>query len=276
LGQAKDLWHGINLELILSLSSVLLAFLVYKEVAFLSKVMPLSRILGSDYFDVILKKHFSFALRVTRTFQNGSLRFYFLTILISALALVLWQWPHDFVMTWAIEYSLLWSIVGALLILKLFALVYLIKTENPLMAVLSLGLVGYAVAGLFALYGAPDLAMTQFSVETLSVFLFVFVLKDVPRFKERSETKQFGFDMLISLFSGVFIFALSWAAVQTSAPSRLREYFSEMSFVEAHGRNVVNVILVDFRAFDTMGEIAVLGIAAIGVVALLKIGKGQA
>lgn len=275
-GQVKDLWHGINLELILSLTSVILAYFVFMNVGYIGKAMPLSKILGSDYFDFILKKHFSFALRVTQAFQNGSLRFYFLTILISAMALILWQWPHEFIITWNFEYSLLWSIVGALLVLKLFALVYVVKTENPLIAVLSLGLVGYAVAVLFALYGAPDLAMTQFAVETLSVFLFVFVLKDVPRFKERSASTAFGFDLLMGLFSGVLIFALSWIAVLTSSPSRLKDYFSEMSLIEAHGRNVVNVILVDFRGFDTMGEITVLGIAAIGVVALLKISQGKA
>lgn len=275
-GKTQDLWHGLNLELVLSLCSILLSVTLYKFAVKTLRSFRISEIDGAGYFDRLLKWHFKMALKITRYLQSGSLRQYILFILIACFAMVLWQWPSDLKMRWEVVNSSFTFLIFALAIVKGFALYWLIRSDKPLTAVLSLGLVGYVMAILFALYGAPDLAMTQFSVETLSVFLFVFILKDIPRMQERSSQKSYAMDVMISIFSGVMVFALVWFATLTRAPSRLREYFAENSLSEAYGSNVVNVILVDFRGFDTLGEITVLAVAAIGVLALLNIQKGKA
>ncbi|MFP5519731.1 MAG: hydrogen gas-evolving membrane-bound hydrogenase subunit E [Bdellovibrionia bacterium] len=273
-GKTKDLWHGINLELILSLLSVGVAVLFYLFAQKVIRYLPFSRLEGARYFESGLKWHFQKTLSLTRLLQSGSLRQYLIVIFVAAAALMLWHWPQQNVMHWHWKGATSQGLIVALAAVKLFAMWWMIKSESPITSVISLGLIGYVVAIFFALFGAPDLAMTQFAVETLSVFLFVFVLKDVSRFKERSSPAHFAFDVVLSVFAGVLMFAVTWMAIQTQGESRLRDFFAQTSLLEANGRNVVNVILVDYRGFDTMGEISVLGIAAIGVIALLKIQKG--
>jgi multicomponent Na+:H+ antiporter subunit A len=145
------------------------------------------------------------------------------------------------------------------------------QTASRLTAVAALGVVGYGMALIFILFGAPDLAMTQFSIETLSVILLVLVLYKLPRFSTFSSASQRTRDMIIALSGGVLMTLLVLVVTALPANSRLTPYFAENSFLLARGHNVVNVILVDFRGFDTMGEITVLGIAAIGVYGLLKL-----
>jgi multicomponent Na+:H+ antiporter subunit A len=142
--------------------------------------------------------------------------------------------------------------------------------KSTMAAVLSLGVVGYGVAVAFLLYGAPDLAMTQFSVETLTVLIYVMVFRHFRNLGTLSPPAVRTRDALIATGMGLFIAALVLSVSSMETAPRLREYFAEFAPTLAHGRNIVNVILVDFRAFDTMAEITVLATAAIGVRALLR------
>ena len=143
--------------------------------------------------------------------------------------------------------------------------------KSTMAAVLSLGVVGYGVAMTFLLYGAPDLAMTQFSVETLTVLIYVLVFRHFRNLGELSPALVRYRDLLIGAATGALIGTLVLSVSTADTAPRLREYFVEFAPTLAHGRNIVNVILVDFRAFDTLGEITVLTTAAIGVRALLRI-----
>jgi multicomponent Na+:H+ antiporter subunit A len=143
--------------------------------------------------------------------------------------------------------------------------------KSTMAAVLSLGVVGYGVAVTFLLYGSPDLAMTQFSVETLTVIIYVLVFRHFRNLGTLSPPLVRVRDLAIGAGNGILIGGLVLSVATTETASRLREYFVEFGPTLAHGRNIVNVILVDFRAFDTMGEITVLATAAIGVRALIRI-----
>jgi multicomponent Na+:H+ antiporter subunit A len=121
------------------------------------------------------------------------------------------------------------------------------------------------------LFGAPDLAMTQFSIETLTVILFVLVLYRLPRFSNLTSRRERTRDALVALTAGAFMTLLVLVATATPLRSILTPYFAENSVELAKGRNIVNVILVDYRGIDTLGEITVLAVAAIGVHALLKL-----
>jgi multicomponent Na+:H+ antiporter subunit A len=147
--------------------------------------------------------------------------------------------------------------------------------KTTMAAVLSLGVVGYGVAMTFLLYGAPDLAMTQFSVETLTVLIYVLVFRHFANLGELSPPLTRFRDVLIAVGTGTFIGTLVLSVSNADTAARLREYFVEFAPTLAHGRNIVNVILVDFRAFDTLGEITVLTTAAIGVRALLFVAKAD-
>jgi multicomponent Na+:H+ antiporter subunit A len=138
-------------------------------------------------------------------------------------------------------------------------------------AVLSLGAVGYGVATMFLLFGAPDLAMTQFSVETLTVLIYVLVFRHFRALGPLSSRLVRSRDALVAGVIGTLIGGVVLAIATTETPPRLREYFAGFGPTLGHGLNIVNVILVDFRALDTMGEITVLATAAIGVRALVRL-----
>ena len=147
--------------------------------------------------------------------------------------------------------------------------------SSTMAAVLSLGAVGYGVATMFLFFGAPDLAMTQFSVETLTVLIYVLVFRHFRGLGTLSPRLVRVRDACIAIGIGTFIASLVLTVASTDTAPRLREYFAAFGPTLGHGRNIVNVILVDFRAFDTLGEITVLATAAIGVRALLRLASDR-
>lgn len=160
-------------------------------------------------------------------------------------------------------------------LVMLAATLVVVTAQSRLAAVAALGVVGYGMALIFILFGAPDLAMTQFSIETLSVILLVLVLYRLPRFTQFSSVGQRTRDIIVAVAGGALMTLLVLVVTALPANSRLTPFFAANSYLLARGHNVVNVILVDFRGFDTMGETTVLGIAAIGVYALLKLRLGN-
>ena len=143
--------------------------------------------------------------------------------------------------------------------------------RTTMAAVLALGAVGYGVALTFLGFGAPDLAMTQFSVETLTVLIYVLVFRHFRALGDLSPRLVRLRDGVIAAGIGLFIGGLLLSVATTETAPRLKEYFAAFGPTLGHGRNIVNVILVDFRAFDTLAEITVLATAALGVRALLRV-----
>ncbi|MEN9934075.1 MAG: hypothetical protein RLZZ387_654, partial [Chloroflexota bacterium] len=157
----------------------------------------------------------------------------------------------------------------ALAALMVVATFVMVRASSRMAAVLALGVVGYSMALVFLLYGGPDLAMTQFAVETLSVVLFALVIYRLPRYRLISRPADRARGGVLAAAAGALFTLIPLAALASPASSRLTPYFAESSLALANGLNVVNVILVDFRGFDTLGEITVLGVAAIGIYALM-------
>jgi multicomponent Na+:H+ antiporter subunit A len=143
--------------------------------------------------------------------------------------------------------------------------------RSTMSAVLSLGAVGYGVAMMFLSFGAPDLAMTQFSVETLTVIIYVLVFRHFRELGALSPLLVRMRDGVIAGGVGLFIGGLVFTVATTETAPQLKQYFATFGPTLGHGRNIVNVILVDFRAFDTLAEITVLATAALGVQGLLRL-----
>ena len=206
----------------------------------------------------------------TRVLQNGYLRYYILTVVVATVATAGWVLTTrvDVPPVTLTDVRFYEAIV---LLMMVASAIVVTRTDSRLTAIVTLGVVGYGVALLFLLYGAPDLALTQFSIETLSVVLFVLVLYRLPRFQTVSPVAAKLRDAVVALGLGGLMTALVLSATPEPLLSRLSSFFAEASYPQAFGRNVVNVILVDFRGLDTMGEITVLAIAALGVYALLKL-----
>ncbi|MBI5670411.1 MAG: putative monovalent cation/H+ antiporter subunit A [Chloroflexi bacterium] len=269
------LWHGVNPMLILSILTVLGGLVVYRyrhSYRRISNRLDMGRQWGpAKWYEFGLEAMLSLGRLQTRVLQHGYLRIYLLTInlvffVLVGLTLVT---KHDFAgqlpsTDLRVHEAVIAAIIAVAMIVVLFA-------RSRLAAVVSLGVVGYGIALIFVFFGAPDLAMTQFAIETLTVILMVLILYRLPPFATFSSRGQRIRDAVIALSVGALITTLVLVSTTVTQPTLLTSYFAENSVPAAKGRNIVNVILVDFRGLDTLGEITVLGIAALGVYALLRL-----
>jgi multicomponent Na+:H+ antiporter subunit A len=211
---------------------------------------------------------------VAPALQSASLRSYALVVILTSVVLVGTALAVNRVLPTPSRWTPIQPHEGMLAALIVAAAVSATFARSNIAAVLSVGMVGYGVALLYALFGAPDLAMTQFAVETLTVVIFVLVFYQLRGgFGDLSGPLTKARDALVSAAAGILVTTLVLFIGASGTTSRLSAYFADAAPRLAHGRNVVNVILVDFRGFDTLGEITVLVTVAIGVGALLLMGR---
>jgi multicomponent Na+:H+ antiporter subunit A len=272
------LWHGFNLPLLLSALTFVGGIALYAMRGSLRGGLIGDRVFFSfgpeRWYQWALAGLNGLARLQTRWLQSGYLRYYLLTIIVSTVFLAGHRLLNILSMPrWASITDVRFYEWVPTLMIPAAALVC-IRSSSRLSAVAALGVVGYGVALIYVLFGAPDLAMTQFMVETLMVVLFVLVLYHLPRFAVLSTTRARGFDAAIALSAGALITALILIGAEIQLYEKISGYFVAQSSPLAHGRNIVNVILVDFRGLDTLGEITVLALAGIGVYTLLKLRLG--
>jgi multicomponent Na+:H+ antiporter subunit A len=222
------------------------------------------------WYDLTLKGLNGLAIGQTRLLQSGYLRYYLMLTVAATTGLVGYALFGRGALAVAFNWSDVYFYEVGLAVLILLAVLAAVLMKSRLAAIVALGVVGYSVALVFVLYGAPDLAMTQFLVETLTVILFVLVFYHLPESQLVSDKVARWRDAALALAAGSLMTALVLVGTpENYAP--ISGYFAEHSVTQGHGRNIVNVILVDFRGLDTLGEITVLAVAAIGVYALLKL-----
>ncbi len=275
------LWHGVNVALALSGLSLLVGWLAYRGWANLrATALRFDPVLARGpqrWYDLALVGLQRLAVLQTRVLQNGQLRYYVLTILGTLVALVGYtliahtQLPTRLRLTW----NDLRFYEVALAVLILLATLTAVRTSSRLTAIIALGVVGYSVTLIYVLFGAPDLAMTQVLIETLTVVLLVLVVYHLPPFGALSSQAARARDMVIALTAGVLMTLMVLMVMNIPTNQSVARYYAEQSLPLAYGRNIVNVLLVDFRAFDTLGEITVLTLAAAGVYALLRLRPGR-
>ena len=218
---------------------------------------------------------------LTGTVQSGKLNLYVAWVVLTTTALVIWGLVRSGDPVTGFEQAGLTFLDASLITLIVLGAAACTWYRSRLAAIAALGMVGYAVAVVFVVLGVPDIAMTQFSIETLTVIIFVLVIYQLPRFNVYSGVGRRMVDAAIAMgFGGSVTLLVLVARGNGAGLTPISETLGEWSLTRAFGRNVVNVILVDFRGMDTMGEITVLGIAAIGVYTLLRLrpraGRGEA
>jgi multicomponent Na+:H+ antiporter subunit A len=268
------LWHGFTPVLGLSAVTLALALGLYRQRAWLRRSWP--RSLGSErLYRGTIRLLDGVSTAVAPSLQSGSLRSYVMVLILStggllgtALVVGGGGWTIDRLIPLRAH-----EVVIALIICA--GALMAARATSSMKAVLALGAVGYGVALLFVLYGAPDLAMTLFSVETLTVVIFVLVFRMFGSFAHLSSRAVRIRDALLAGLVGAGVSTLVLLVGAADRESRLSDFFVAAGPALAHGRNIVNVILVDFRGFDTLGEITVLVVAAIGVHALLRISADE-
>src|SRR5690554_3653573 len=271
-----SLWHGFNEVLLLSIFTVLSGIGVFMLRA------PITRFIQKmvKWFDLwhlptlftqLINKYLATAAKNTNLLQHGYHRFYLLTFFLAVIALMGLQiFRITEIDLPELAASPLKIHVALLLLVTAGAVIYAVFSTSRLSAILAMGVVGYGIALLYLYYGAIDLAITQFLAETVLMVLFVMVIYYLPAFAVLSSRKSRLRDGLISLGVGTFITLVVLKAKFLNLETPISEYFAARAYTEGHGRNIVNVILVDFRALDTMGEVTVLILAAAGVYSLFR------
>ncbi|WP_281977992.1 putative monovalent cation/H+ antiporter subunit A [Pseudorhizobium flavum] len=267
----------IGMPLLLSIVTVAFGVLIYLKLDQARDLMV--RVLaaigsGPDRgFDHFVSGLVRISVAVTRVVQPGRLEIY-ITVTFTLLALALLVPPFVYgelpdLPSWPESvYFHEWVIF----LLALIGLVAVLRASDRLTAIVSLGIQGFAVAVIFLLFGAADLSFTQFMVETLSVVILALVMTRLrlsPR--DHRPARQLAMDATIAVACGLGFMLLLMKTTQLPFNLELTEFFNAYAKIIAHGANVVNVILVDFRGTDTLGEIAVVMTTGLAVLALIRV-----
>lgn len=270
------IWHGFNTVLILSLITLLVGTAVYfinkPSLKKLTRVEKLNVIAPSKIFNLLANKFMDLGEWYTNVFHNGYLRSYHLTIILFAEALLayrLWQSGpihmdllHFTYPDWY-EIAIIFILIGALYIV--------LSTPSRLTAVVAMSVIGYCICLIFVIYSAPDLAMTQFTIDTLTTVLFVLVLYKLPSYINTTKRIILTRDALVAAGFGIILSLVALKVWAEPIRTEISDFYGENAYLLAKGKNVVNVILVDFRGIDTMFETVVLSIAALGVYSLIRL-----
>lgn len=273
------LFHGIDEALMLSGATIgagLIGFAVWpilrKMLEALGRALP-----GPDQgYDHFFAGLMAVCADVAQLFQSGRMTHYMrwtfvafaLAVLVPLLSSGLPAFP-SFPRLHFYEAGLLIGMAaGALLA---------VTARTRLLSILALGITGYSIAIIFLIFGAPDLAFTQVMIETLSVVFLALILTRLPLLREhRRHWRAILRDGIIAISAGFGFTCVMLMVLWRPFDAALSTYFNAASYVAAHGRNVVNVIIVDFRGFDTLGEITVVMVCATAAVALISLrAKGE-
>lgn len=265
------IWHGFNLPLLMSALALVGGIVIYvnrKHLFDFQNTLPDVDALNS--FERSVKRFAERCGRIYQWLDSGSLQRYMILTLLSFVILA--GLPlTDLVTLWGGREELPIDAVNAtgavMLLIAAFATV--LWHRKRVVALLMISVVGLMVSIAFTRFSAPDLALTQLSVEVVTIILLMLALFFLPhKTPKQSESSRVVRDLSIASMVGVIIGSLSYA-LMTRPFNTISDYFIANAKIGGGGTNVVNVILVDFRGFDTMGEIAVLGIASLGIFKLL-------
>ena len=270
------LWGGINMALILSLLTFLAGWLVYRRhQAIRDRLAAFEARSPIDFdagWDRLLDGFKAFAAWQTNLIQTGSLQRYmavmFATFVVMVGGSYLIKGAFQGVPGLSAEgvHPIQWTVLG----LIVAGAILTVWTHSRMTAIAGMGASGIGVSLIFIMFSAPDVAITQLLVEVLVVVLVSVVMLRLPYLPRRSKTRFRTGHAVIAGGAGLVMTFLLMSVMATDFDRRLTSFFEGASYPEAHGRNIVNVILVDFRALDTFGEITVVAIAAIAAFALLR------
>lgn len=270
------IWHGFNLPLLMSAIALIGGVIFYFALAKGGRIREidldphLGRFQGKLLFEDFLKNLLLISRKIKKKTEKGSLQNYLLWILALSIAVVatplinqnlttgtreLTHAPFTAIVLWLLLFSACWMMLWF--------------HHERIKAVLISGAIGLVVTMIFITLSAPDLALTQITVDVVTTVLLLMSLSLLPQLTpyESSQTRRWR-DAVIAIGGGIGIGWITWL-IMTRDHNSISWFFVQQSIPLGGGSNIVNVILVDFRGFDTFGEIAVLGIAAIGALCMM-------
>ena len=265
------LWHGLTPALWASLSVLLLGALLAIAASRLRPRLPApsERWSASHAYWVLTHWVDVLAVRLTALTQRGSLPFYLAVILIVLILglggtlLATGEWPEQLTLV-----TLPVQVPIALVMIA--ASIASLRARTRFQSVVLVGVTGYGMAAIFATHGAPDLALTQALVETVTLIAFVLVIRRLPqRLGSGSRLSIRAIRIAIGAGVGLVMGALAVVALGSRIAEPISLNLPELASKGGHGSNVVNVMLVDLRGWDTLGELSVILAAATGVASLV-------
>lgn len=268
------LWHGFNAPLMMSIVAFTLGIFMYtqKRILFVWYEKVLEKIDARIYYNFIVENSFKLAQSIDKFIHTNTMRPSIYGLVAGALFVGLVGFGYSDAPLFGDREFLPvdWISIIIVLILIVGAITSLILHRQRLLSMIVLGIVGLIVSLIFIKFSAPDLALTQISVEVVTVVLMLLALYYLPPFTPKESSKlKLQSDIILSVFGGVGVFILTLAVLSRDYTT-IADYFVANSLTGGGGANIVNVILVDFRGFDTLGEITVLGTAGIGIFAMLQ------
>lgn len=268
-------WHGFNTELMMTVGVFLVGALLFITLDKWQKVYDLQPEFLSlnKMYDSIMSFGEKTMNRFSRFYMTGTLRTYLIYIFSALVVIMLWAlFTKDafYIDTSSFSPVNAYGILtGIILTISVFLIII---SKNRITSIIALGGVGYSVALFFVIFKAPDLALTQLVIETVSVALFLLAFYHLPKLKRHGESKGFRLgNLLVALGVGITMTFLALSAHSQKLIPSISQYYKDTVVSEAGGGNIVNVILVDYRGFDTLFEIAVLAIAGIGVFTMIRL-----
>lgn len=269
------LWHGFTAMLMLSAVTLAIGVLLFVSWnalrSWLGSRTEIDRFGPNAAYDHLMVGLVRFATWQTQLIQSGRLHTYLAAMLMTAtvaVAAVLVIFRGFSLPQLAANDLQPIVVLPALLILASFAVV---RAASFMAGIVAAGMVGFVMSLVYLFQGAPDLAFTQFSVEVLSIIVLLTIVGRMPfhetGYRTSAERRR---DSVIAIGFGTTAALVLLAVVASPFDYKLSEYYKVASLAEAHGHNIVNVIIVDFRGLDTLGEITVLTLAAIAATALIS------
>ena len=267
-------WHGVTTELLMTAGIVVIGTIGYLSLnkwKGIYKLFP-SKLTLNRLYDKLLTMMEKGSYRVTKQYMTGFLRDYLLYIFAGFIILIGGAFAIKGGFSFKTEGMAKIGVYEIILTLVMIsATVATVFARSRLTAIIALGVVGYTLALFFVIFRAPDLALTQLVIETISVALFLLCFYHLPKLRLKTKTRTFRMtNFIISLGVGVIVTLLGIASSSQRTKDSIASFFVKHSHDLGGGDNVVNVILVDFRGFDTMFEITVLTIAALGIYSMIK------
>ncbi|WP_018752081.1 Na+/H+ antiporter subunit A [Paenibacillus sanguinis] len=270
-----SMWHGWTPELFMTLGVILAGTMVYlAHQRFKPLHQPLLDKISLNWaFDNGLQFFHKGSNSLTQSYMTGSVRHYL--IYIFSFFILSLSWMLFRTDSFAIPFESLASVSAYELIVNLALIIVVVSipfVRSRMMAIILTSASGYIVTLFFVIFRAPDLALTQMIIETVSGVLFLLCFYHLPKRKLESAKRSFKWmNLLIAVGVGTLMTLISLKVSGSKMFESISDYYLKFSYELAGGKNVVNVILVDFRGFDTMLEIVVLGIASLGIYALIRL-----
>lgn len=266
-------WHGFNLELMMTIGVIVVGILLFsllKTWKPIYQLLPQKFTLNALYDSGILFSE-SFSKRITNRYMTGNLTHYFIYIFIAFISIVAGYFIISGSLSWSPFNSDTVEIFELVLVgLMIISAIFMIISKSRITIVFLNGILGYSVAFFFIVFRAPDLALTQLAIESVSTVLFLLCFKFLPEIKEHLPNPVKFRNAIISITAGATVTFIGLAVLNYDKFTSIASFYED-SYELAGGKNIVNAILGDFRAFDTMLEVVVLFIAGLGVYSLIKL-----